>query len=319
MKRSGFTLVEFIVVLGVVGTILALLVPALRGAAEAARRVRCLNNLKQIHLALQSYHGTHRVYPPGVVDEVRPLLPTTATRRTAWTAMVLPWGEQTAVYNAINFDVASTDAVNSTARRVQISMWLCPDSAPDRSTSWSGRWMSWFGRPAPEPTPEQGRSSYAACHDDLEKAIDADDHGVFFLNSHVRAADVFDGLSQTIFVGEVFEPAADGWFVGGRSTLRNTGAPINGLDAAALGDIAGSDAWRDPAQALGELETLSASGKITLPPGYVGSFGSRHRGAGAIFAFGDGAVRFVRQSIDPVVYRRLGNRDDGEEVDDDAF
>lgn len=316
MKRSGFTLVEFLVVLGIIGTILALLVPALRGAVEAARRAQCLNNLKQIHLALQSYHASHAVFPPGVVDHVRPLDPTAATRRVAWAAMILPWTEQQAVYNAINFEVASTDPVNSTIRRVRISMWLCPDSAPDGS-AWSRGWTAWLRPAATEP--EHGRSSYAACHNDVEKIIDADDHGVFFLNSRVRAADVLDGLSHTIFVGEVFEPAADGWSVGGRSTLRNTGAAINGLDVAALGEVANSDAWRGSARTPAALESLAASGKVDLPPAYVGSFGSRHRGGGALFAFGDGSARFARQSIDPAVYRRLGHRDDGEEVDGDAY
>ncbi|OJW19189.1 MAG: hypothetical protein BGO49_11870 [Planctomycetales bacterium 71-10] len=316
MKRSGFTLVELVVVLGIVGTILALLIPALRGGAEAARRAQCLNNLKQIHLALQSYHATHSVYPPGVVDVVRPFSAADATRRSGWPSMILPWAEQWAIYNTLNFDVASTDPANSTARRCHLNTFNCPDSSPGRS-GWGGTSILPIGWSAPPP--EYGRSSYVACHHEVEKAIDADDHGVFFLNSRVRAADVFDGLSQTIFLGEVVEPAADGWFVGGRATLRNTGAPINGLDLAALGEAAKSDAWRSSTQTADALESLAASGKVALPPGYVGGFGSRHRGEGADFAFGDGSVRFIRQAIDPAVYRRLGHRDDGEEVDDDAY
>jgi prepilin-type N-terminal cleavage/methylation domain-containing protein len=316
MKRSGFTLVEFVVVLGIIATILAVLVPALRGSVEAARRLQCLNNLKQIHLALQSYHATHDVFPPGVTDQIRPLIPSAATRRMSWAASVLPWAEQRAVYNSINFAAAALDPANSTARRVRINMWLCPDSSPERS-SWSSSWASRITGAGPEP--EYGRSSYAACHNDVEKAIDADDHGVFFLNSRVRAADVPDGLSQTIFVGEVHEPAADGWFLGGRATLRNTGAPINGLDAGALGQVANDRAWQSSAQTPEALETLSATGKIALPQEYVGGFGSRHRGAGSLFAFGDGSARFVRQTIDQAVYRRLGHRDDGEEVSADEY
>lgn len=315
-RRSGFSLVELTVVLGVVGMIFALLIPALRGAAEAARRCQCLNNLKQLHLGLQSYHATHSVYPPGVVDHVRPFSPTDATLRTGWAAMLLPLVEQQALFNVINFEVASTDPVNSTVRYTRLSTLVCPNSNPESSER-TGAWGLAIGR-GPRAA-EVGRASYVACHHDDEKAIDADDHGVFFLNSRVRAADVGDGLSQTIFLGEVAAPSADGWLAGGRSTLRNTGAPINGLDESALGEAAGSNAWRNSDRTPGALESLAGSGRLTLPPAYVGGFGSRHRGDGAVFAFGDGSIRFVRQSIDPDVYRRLGHRDDGEEVDDDAF
>lgn len=316
MRRSGFTLVELIVVLGIIGTILVLLIPALRGGAEAARRVQCLNNLKQIHLALQSYHATHSVYPPGVVDVVRPFSSKDAVRRSGWPSMILPWTEQMVVFSTLNFDVASTDPANSTARRCQINTFACPDSRAERPGE--GRTsIPYLARSAAPP--EYGWSSYVACHHEVEKAIDVDDHGVFFLNSRIRAADVSDGLSQTIFLGEVAEPSADGWFVGGRSTLRNTGAPINGLDVSALEGLTKSDAWRASARTAEALEGLATSGEVVLPSGYVGGFGSRHRGEGAVFAFGDGSVRFVRQAIDPAVYRRLGHRDDGEEVDDDAY
>jgi prepilin-type processing-associated H-X9-DG protein len=132
-------------------------------------------------------------------------------------------------------------------------------------------------------------SSYAGCHHDVEAPIDADNHGVFFLNSRVGKEDVTDGLSATIFVGEkLLTPPDFGWMAGNRSTLRNTGAPINaGLTAPVNWQAAPPD---------------------DAP---VGGFGSRHRG-GANFAFGDGSVRFLSQSIDREVYRRLGHRCDGE-------
>ncbi|MDG3004015.1 DUF1559 domain-containing protein [Paludisphaera mucosa] len=319
MKRtSGFSLIELIIVLGVIAVILALMLPVLRGGTEAARRIQCMNNLKQIHLGLHGYHATHEVYPPGVVDGSRPFSETGAVMRTPWTAMLLPFCEQRAVYDTLNFDAGAADAANSTARRTTINMMACPDSLP--YGGWVGSSRSVLAGSAGQVTsPEFGRTSYAGCHHEIEKAVDVDDHGVFFLNSRVRAAEVFDGLSQTIFVGEVVAPAATGWLVGGRGSLRNTGAAINGLDAAALGDAAKSEAWRSSGRTPADLEALIVDQRITPPPGYVGGFGSNHRGDGAVFVFGDGSVRFLRASIDPTVFRRLGHRDDGEEIDDGSF
>jgi hypothetical protein len=135
--------------------------------------------------------------------------------------------------------------------------------------------------------PSPGWSSYAGCHHDVESPIAVDNHGVLFLGSGIRPADVGDGLSQTLFVGEVLMPAKAGWASGTRATLRNTGHPIN------------------------RREELAS-----VPDGFVGGFGSLHADDGSNFTFGDGSVRFLHTTINPDVYRRLGNRDDGEVIDD---
>ncbi len=317
-RPRGFTLIELIVVLGIIAVILSLLLPALLGSNEAARRIQCINNLKQIHLAMQSYQATYDVFPPGVVDGERPLSEATAKYRMSWAASLLPFAEQWGVYGTLNFSLGATDPVNSTARMTTLSTLRCPGSEPRQGWA-SSTWMTLTGRPVVAPRPEIGRTSYAAVHHDVEKAIDVDDHGSFYLNSRTRAADVFDGLSQTLFLGEVASAAADGWLAGGRGSLRNTGAPINKVDAAGLGDAATSEAWLGSSKTPAALESLASDGRVALPPGYVGGFSSNHRGDGSVFAFGDGSVRFLRASIDPAVYRALGHRSDGEEIDDDAY
>jgi len=313
-RRPGFTLIELIAVLGIITVILSLLLPALLRGTEAARRTQCTNNLKQIHLALQSYQAVNEAYPPGVVDGTRPIEGPPNGYRMSWAAMLLPYSEQQAMYAAINFDHGSTTAVNSTARLTTISMLLCPDSGvKDR-----GGWRAFSPSAAPQGA-EIGMSCYVAVHNDAERPIDVDDRGSFYLNSRMRAADVLDGLSQTIFLGEVAAPAAEGWMVGGRATLRNTGSPINGVLLQALGDAGRTEAWRESASTPTALEEAITAGRIEPPGGYVGGMGSRHRGDGAVFAFGDGSVRFLRDSIDPTVYRALGNRSDGEAIDEEAY
>ena len=128
------------------------------------------------------------------------------------------------------------------------------------------------------PRSEPGKSSYAACHHDVEAPIDEDNHGAFFLNSHVRVVDVTDGLSQTIFLGEVPWRLWAGWVSGTRATLRNTGHPINGLTAGAvLLAAGGSSPYRDFDRS--ESWTSRSTRAISqVAPTFVGGFGSSHPG-----------------------------------------
>lgn len=125
--------------------------------------------------------------------------------------------------------------------------------------------------------------SYAGCHHEVEAPIDADNNGVLFLNSAIQLDDIWDGLSHTLFVGEKFPNESDlGWISGTRATLRNTGSPIT---------------------TIAEV--------VAPPPEIVGGFGSMHLGGIALFAFGDGQVRSLADTINPAVFELLGNRKDG--------
>ena len=137
----------------------------------------------------------------------------------------------------------------------------------------------------------RGGNSYAACHHDVEAPIDVDNNGVLFANSHVTRDDILDGASNTIFAGENSDPDMFGWASGTRSTLRNTGTKMNAVKLLPSG--------------------AAAVVNPTLPLLFVGGFGSTHTG-GAHFLFGDGSVHFLGETIAMPVYRRLGNRADGE-------
>ncbi len=137
-------------------------------------------------------------------------------------------------------------------------------------------------------------TTYAGCHHDVEAPIDTDNNGVFFLNSRIRFDDIDDGSSNTIFIGEVADPDALGWISGTRATLRNTGS-INGR--------------------------VARNNATPIPPSNnlleVGGFSSFHTG-GANFAFGDGSIRFISQSIQPALFQKFGNRHDGQMLDMDG-
>src|SRR6059036_1967376 len=100
--RSAFTLVELLVVIAIIGVLVALLLPAVQAAREAARRAQCSNNLKQLSLALHNYENTHNTLPPAGID----------SNQMSWTVLLLPFFEQQALYDQFNFNKGSWNSFN---------------------------------------------------------------------------------------------------------------------------------------------------------------------------------------------------------------
>jgi prepilin-type N-terminal cleavage/methylation domain-containing protein/prepilin-type processing-associated H-X9-DG protein len=322
-RRSGFTLIELLAVVALIAVLISLLLPAVQAAREAARRTQCANNLLQLGVAVRSYETTHRVLPPGVVDVSGPVIEAFSAYQFGWITQLLPHMEQRNVYRHLDFRVGIYQPANQTARAVLLGSLICP-------SEWRGRnsFGSFGSGSGPALGSEPALSSYAACHHDVEAPIDVLNKGVFFLNSHVRYDQIEDGLSHTLFLGEKQAVGDElGWASGTRSTLRNTGTPINRtqLDPGDLPPnlfgkpLEGSEL--PPTAELGAVPgdpaAPPATGKAATPL-RVGGFGSRHP-SGANFGFGDGSVRFLRLTIDPRVYLLLGARADGEPIGDDQF
>ena len=327
-QRWGFTLIELLVVIAIICILIALLLPAVQAAREQARRRQCANNLGQLLLAIENYESCHRRLPPGTLEATGPIQSRPAGYHISWIAQILPFFEAGIAYRHLNFKVGAYHADNAKVRRQFLSLLQCPSD---------NNWM-------------QGRGcSYAGCHHDVEAPIDVDNHGVLFLNSAVRFRDIRDGRSQTIFLGERLNGDGElGWLSGTRSTLRNTGTPIN-----ATSRLGGPLAAMQPVGAEGTPQTAVGPDGAPLPqqsplPGsrarmpwvyaedfdfnnsleyqpapfggsppalVVGGFESQHTGEGAQFAFGDGSVRFLTDTIDLHVYQSLGHRADGELID----
>ena len=283
MKRRfyrAFTLVELLVVITIIGILIALLLPAVQAAREAARRCQCVNNLTQLGLAVQNYEMGSRVYPPGTIDKKGPIVNLPQGYHHDWLAAILPFMEEGNTYQHIDFSVGVYDPKNAEVRKVQVSTHACP-SEPVRAASETA-----------------AATSYAACHHDLEQPIHDDNHGVFFLNRAVRYEEITDGSSHTLFLGEkILGVGTDlGWMSGTRATLRNTGSLPN----------AGRQQW----PRRGHPEFGSPVPPADKPDLTVGGFSSYHPG-GANFGLGDGSVRFISQNIELSVYQQLGNRSDG--------
>jgi prepilin-type N-terminal cleavage/methylation domain-containing protein/prepilin-type processing-associated H-X9-DG protein len=295
--RAGFTLIELLVVIAIIAVLIALLLPAVQAAREAARRAQCLNNVMQLGIALQSYESSHELLPPGVVNTTGPILDQPKGYHYGWLVQILPFFEQRNVYNHLNFKIGIYETENFTTRTTVIRSFICPsDSSANPGAS------------------GVAMTNYVGSHNDVEAPISATNNGVLFLNSAVRFEDITDGSSQTIFVGEKLNNAPDeGWASGTRASLRNSGSGVNQTATAPLpgpgsGDDDDGDSQIAGARAASATDTSS----------YVGGYSSRHPG-GANFAFGDGSVRFIKNSISRRIFRLLANRADGEIISADKY
>lgn len=299
----GFTLVELLVVIAIIGVLIALLLPAVQAAREAARRASCVNNLSQIGLALQSYQSAHNVLPPGTIDKQGPIHNVAEGYHMSWLVQILPYVEENATFQHIDFSVGAYDAKNAEVRAIQIAIFNCPsyygpvrNGLPKAAVAVGGQHVDDYGQPIAGTWTV---SNYAGCHNDVEATIDADNHGVLFLNSHIREKDVTDGTTHTIYVGEKTGNEKDlGWMSGTRATLRNVGTVLNPE----------SGFWRthDKTQPPAPYDESSDL--------FVGGFSSAHP-AVCNFLFGDGRTQSVAKDVDLKVLQQLANRADGQLLD----
>ncbi len=296
-RPGGFTLIELLVVIAIIAVLIALLLPAVQAAREAARRAQCVNNLMQLAIAVQNYETAHELFPPGVVSEKGPVLDQPTGYGYGWIVRILPYCEMRNTYNHFNMQISLYDGRNLTTRTTLIRTLLCPsDNRPNRN-----------------PANEVVLSNYVGCHNGLEAPIDATNNGAFILNKAMRYEDIPDGLSNTVFLGEkVNDGAGEGWASGTRATLRNLGTLINGTMAFGPGKSASGQP--------GDEDDPEPDPQAAAPgtPGYVGGFSSRHPG-GSNNAFGDGSVRFLKNSMSIKTATLLGNRHDGEILDATSY
>src|SRR5688572_22625920 len=169
-RRSAFTLVELLVVIAIIGVLVALLLPAVQAAREAARRAQCMNHLNQLIIAVHNYEMAHSVYPPGTIDAKGPIVNARVGYHHSWTIQILPYLEEQNTWKAVDKTVSVYHAKNLPVAVSMPRLFSCPSS------------------PAP-----QGNACYAGVHNDSEKPIDINDNGVFFLNSRLTYDDVTDG------------------------------------------------------------------------------------------------------------------------------
>jgi prepilin-type N-terminal cleavage/methylation domain-containing protein/prepilin-type processing-associated H-X9-DG protein len=226
MRRTAFTLVELLVVIAIIGILIALLLPAVQTAREAARRSQCTNNLKQMGLALQAYHAAHGRFPPAASWDKNPSLTLGVNAISAF-ANLLPYYEQGNMYTFWNFSVNQAHASNIPANKLLVPILFCPTRrGPTMSTA------------------NAAAGDYALCTGTSEanEYKDIEKKGIFNQNTNVRIQDIRDGSSQTFAIGEkkvAGQPGSnlDGpQFRWGFHSSRNTISPMNRPVLGAFGD-----------------------------------------------------------------------------------
>jgi prepilin-type N-terminal cleavage/methylation domain-containing protein/prepilin-type processing-associated H-X9-DG protein len=329
--RRAFTLIELLVVIAIIGILIGLLVPAVQKVREAAARLQCQNNLKQIGLALHSHHDTYKRLPPGYVD--RNTDPTSTPDNDlgpgwGWASFLLPYIEQQNVYNQINFNVGVGVGSNTAVSQLPLVIHQCPSDPlqqafPVYDSSFSkpiatvahGNYVGNNGWE--ECFNNAGGAAQGGGNDGLPGGLGAAGNGPFFRNSRTNFASVTDGLSNTIFVGE---RSSD------HSPSTWTGAIPGGRCPAWMATQPPSPYGPPPGPAydnadFGEALVLAHGNATHLPSADFPIFDpdvfySMHTGRGANFLFGDGSVHFLTSSIDPYTYQHLCTMAGGEVLGD---
>jgi len=285
--RRAFTLIELLVVIAIIAVLIGLLLPAVQKVREAAARAKCQSNLKQIALALHNYESANGHFPPGYRD-TRP--DTQPGPGWGWPTFLLPYVEQSALHSQIDpertllgngLDIAPPTPQTLT----RLSVYLCPsDSGPPTNANYDGHATSNY-RGIGWSRPQTQQTVIGLMITNLTAP-----NGVLFRNSRVRFTDVSDGLSNTLFVGEVaLDARRDKWggIWAGAQRHDQWGIWISGVFwAIDEGPFRpnGPDKW----------------GFCSPHPGGVG------------FAYGDGSVRFIRDSVDPKIPADMSSRAGGE-------
>ena len=310
-QRSGFTLVELLVVIAIIGILVALLLPAVQAAREAARRMSCQNNMKQLGLALHNFHDIYKHFPAGAEEDVLPKPNATGSltyiRGTSWIVYILPQIEQQALYDRYNFTLAYNTTANAAVGTNVVPAIYCPsgpnpkqylDPNPNLTTNSSTHYYGVMG-PSSRANPSLntfggftynyvvgGPTANNAYATDGVLGQYRDNPGSVTTNHYTNFAEILDGTTNTLMVAErsMFLPPGQAndyrsWIRGnngGSGATKNVTYPINSTF------YNGSNNFNDI------------------------SFGSNHPG-GCQFALGDGSVRFIAETIDMGLYKCLAS------------
>jgi prepilin-type N-terminal cleavage/methylation domain-containing protein/prepilin-type processing-associated H-X9-DG protein len=305
----GFTLIELLVVIAIIAILIALLLPAVQAAREAARRTQCLNNLKQIGLAMHNYHSASEVFPPGYVSLTQNGSPggLEIGPGWGWGTMLLSALEQKTIYDAVNFSLPTTDPGSQTVRRTNLSVFVCPSN-----TGGSGGPLTITDGSGTVLVRDLSPGQYVAVAGQWEpEEFPAQNNGVFYRNSRISIRDITDGTSTTLMVGERSQNVANATWVG----------MIPFGEACTNPNWAHQDCEASNVLILGHTGPSPDEPWIDTPnykKSGADDFHSLHPG-GCNFLFCDGSVRFIKETVNPQTYSYLSTRAGGEVLSADQF
>ena len=300
--RPGFTLIELLVVIAIIGVLVALILPAVQQAREASYRTKCINNLHQLALAAQNYHDAYQAFPQGwVCDSVNdPNCVPIGAQSYMWnglTGLFLKM-EQENLYNEINFALPVTNPENTTSVRRNLDVLQCPSKGKSAdttvtTTTTTGQAIK-YGRSDYRGNMAAGWIPGCTPSGPTDTSCNIYNNGVLFMNSEITMADIRDGSSQTIMLGEV-------------SNLKTTGT------------------WPDATSCcvrttydrqINKPIYVSSGTGATAGTYYWTYWSSNHNGM-VIYGFCDGSVKPLNSTIKPVILVKLMTRAGGETLSSD--
>jgi prepilin-type N-terminal cleavage/methylation domain-containing protein/prepilin-type processing-associated H-X9-DG protein len=326
-NRPGFTLIELLVVIAIIAVLIALLLPAVQAAREAARRSSCVNNMKQLGLAMQNYHDSIGTFPLGaagvrslIAGGVYPTGTAVGNARVTWASMLLPYIEQGTIANAYNYKIIFNSVQNTTAELAQIGVYACPSdpnlgsietSPPRRQGNYMVNWgnTSWYQDMSTTYNPLTG--IYPPGSTQQVRFLGAP----FTEDKSYGISNLTDGTSNTLLMAEV-----------------KIGADISGGTQDHRGDL-----WNDDygcAQFMAFTPPNSSftdyvlSGYCNYPyqtnppctgkaPYFTAARSFHPGGVNAVMA--DGHVQFFKDSININTWRALSSSQGGEVIDASSY
>ncbi len=315
LSRRAFTLIELLVVIAIIAVLIALLLPAVQQAREAARRTQCKNNLKQLGLALHNYHDTYRGFPMGK----------TSPNSMSTHPRLLPFLDQTPMFNLIDFNYAASHANNTVPRNTTLAAFLCPSDS-DQMPALAGGRNNYYtntgtGVLNASPSTVVGNPNYG-----MPAA-----NGVFYENSFTRMGHVSDGTSNTAMMSErqlgdgsnslstratdTFQP---GTYPNTADEARDQCRLVNVADLTKQGKSNGGVPWLTPDHTTTYYyHTLTPNDLSCMyPPGRIATTANSKHTGGVHVLLCDGSVRFVSSNIDLGIWRAIGTREGGEIIGD---
>ncbi len=313
MKRHAFTLVELLVVIAIIGILVSLLLPAVQAAREAARRMQCSNNLKQLGLATHNYLAAHSRLPLCLNGTAKPL---------SVHAYLLPFIEQTALYNQVDFKTSWNTPTNAVARGTAVPTFNCPSEASaSMPAGWAGtNYRANQGSQILYAKPPTDSSN-------INFGMPAP-NGVFIPDRSLKAAEITDGLSNTAAFSE--HPYADfnNAAVSKFDTFRPGTYPatpdeavqqcnaVNTTNLAMQGVSDVGAPWLQSYHSTTQYFHVAAPNarSCMYPPGRIQTTAASYHTGGVVVSMCDGSVDFFADTIELSVWRALGSRDGGEVI-----
>ena len=296
--RKGFTLIELLVVIAIIGMLIALLLPAVQKSRDAASRMNCQGHLKQIGLATLNYHDTAKVFPPGYTSSFdsngNDLGP-----GWGWNAYLLPYMEEQALFNKINFSLPIEAPVHAFLKSASLKLLLCPSVDAPKSFPVGARTALGVLTSTLCDLPF---SSYTGNFGISEPGVDGE--GIFYRNSKLSLTDITDGTSHTLLAGERSSKYSETTWVGsvtGSKFSTPTGSPL-------------AFELNEPSNFVLSHVGEMINGAAT--PLEINNFSSNHSGV-VNYLFADGHVKSLSSSVDFKTLKALATRDGGEALSGD--